>query len=256
MIINPYIFAQSSTPIGSVPQSNLRIWLESTAGVVYNGSNLVNIWNDQTANNNDAIQSTTTYQPNYIALDPQLNNLPSVAFDGGTDHRMEVPFNAGTMNWSANGFSLYMVVNIQNFMSVNSHLIAHCDNAVLSQGWGIYYASNELTFWVGNWNNANQYVRIVSAPYNQKLLVKFTWNKSIITASYRTQAGSTVSGTKAFTGPYTNPSFNMGIMNIPGGNTFFDTSGKVGSIFVYNGVLSTQDDIDLQNYLKSKYAIL
>lgn len=255
MIINPYIFqTQGGNEGGSVPTSNLRMHLKSDSNVSYNVSNLVNIWGDQTAYLNNATQSSDARKPTYSALDTTMNNLPSLTFSGGSDDVMYVSPNS-SLDFSANGFSMYMVVYVQSFSSSYSTLIAHTNDATMTQGWGIYYYNGELTYFINNYNNVSNYVRIPNLNVNQKTLVKFTWDKNTIFGSYR-QNGSTTQGTKAYSGAYTNPnSYNLSLMNLPGGNTVYDISGKFGEVLLYNGVLSVQDDLNLQNYLKSKYGI-
>lgn len=255
MIINPYIFqTQGGGGQGSVPTSNLRMHLKSDANVTYNGSNLVNIWGDQTAYLNNATQSSDARKPTYSASDAVMNNLPSLTFMGGSDDVMYVAPNS-SLDFSANGFSMYMVIYIQNYMSSYSTLISHTNDASMTQGWGIYYYNGELTYFINNYNNVNNYVRVPNALLYEKTLVKFTWDKTTIKASYR-QQGLTTQGTKAYSGAYTNPStYNLSLMNLPGGNTVYDVSGKFGEVLLYSGVLSAQDDLNVENYLKSKYGI-
>lgn len=255
MIINPYIFqTQGGNGGGQVPTSNLRMHLKSDSSVSYNASNLVNIWGDQTIYLNNANQPVDSRKPTYSSSDAVMNNLPSLTFMGGSDDVMYVAPNS-SLDFSANGFSMYMVIYIQNYMSSYSTLIAHTNDASMTQGWGVYYYNGEITYFINNYNNINNYIRIPNPLLYEKTLIKFTWDKTTMHGSYR-QTGLTTQGSKTYSGSYTNPStYNLSLMNLPGGNTMYDVSGKFGEVLLYNGVLSVQDDLDVQNYLKTKYGI-
>lgn len=255
MIIDPYRFASSNSNPGSVPLSNLRIHLESDNGVTTVGTSplLVSNWNDQTANNNDAFQNTTSYRPSYLATDSVLNNLPSLTFSAGGDDSMNVVAST-SLNFSTNGFTIYVVGYVQAWFNALSMLLQHSNGSTWTQGWGMLYINNNFRFFVNNWNNTSNYVEVVAPAVNQKTLFKFSWDKTTIKGSYR-QGGVTTSGTKAYAGAYVNPSEAWEIFRGGFGTTIYDVSGKLGAILAYSGVLSAQDELNLENYLKTKYGI-
>lgn len=255
MIIDPYRFSTSGGGGGgTVPTSNLRIHLESDFGLTLVSSNTkVREWEDQSGNLNKAFQYSTSYQPTYSASSSLVNNLPGIGFSSPSDDSMAIALSS-SINFSSVGFTLYMVVNIQAYALFGT-LMQHSNDTVWTQGWGIIYNNTNLRFWINNWNNLPNYVEIVAPPVGSRLLVKFSWDKTTIKASIRTN-GNTTSSNKAYSGVYTHPSYSMSIMAPSGGNTNNDLSGTLGAILMYNGVLSAQDELSVENYLKNKYGIL
>lgn len=255
MIINPYIFqTQGGGNPGSVPTTNLRLHLESTSGVTYDGTNKINLWSDQTAYANNAFQNPTTYKPTYSALDTSMNNLPSITFSSPSFDSMQITANA-SLNFSANGFTIYLVCTIPQ-LTLYGALIQHSNDDTWTQGWGIIGATSSLRFFIQNWNNTPNYIDLPEPASNQKLLIKFSWDKTTMKASVRNQSGFTNASTKAYSGAYTNPSVPL---SISAADPFVQTSGyvssKFGAILMYDGVLSAQDELNLENYLKTKYGI-
>ena len=254
MIINPYIFSTGGgVVIGTVPQTNLRLHLESDSGVT-TISGLVSQWADQTTNLNNATQTDPSYRPAYASTDSLINNLPSITFNAGGDDAMSI-LASTSLNFSTNGFTIYVVGYIQSWFNALSMLIQHSNGSTWTQGWGILYTSGNFRFFVNNWNNTANYVELTAPAVNHKILFKFSWDKTTIRASYR-QNGVTTSGTKAYSGAYTNPTQSWELFRGGAGTTIYDTSGKLGAVLAYSGVLSAQDELNLENYLKSKYGII
>ena len=71
--------------------ASLKLWLKADAGVTTNASGGVTAWADQTANKNDAAQSTDTAAPQWV--DAAANGKPVVRFDG-TSRYLDVPSSA------------------------------------------------------------------------------------------------------------------------------------------------------------------
>ena len=257
MIINPYVFGSGTvTPPGNIPLTNLRVWLESTDNVIYSGVSPFNVtaWNHvQALGTNNALTSSGR-NPNYVASGSTFVNKPYLQFNQPQEDIMSIAYNSN-LDFSANGFTIYMVASIAAWNTLSFYL-AHTNDAVLTQGWGFFYINNKLRFFINNWNNVNNYMEINANALNQRALYKFTWNKSVMTCSYR-QLGNTVAGSKPFTGPYTNPSgFPATIMSLPGGTfSINDTSGDVAAIVMYNGVLNATDEAAVESYLRAKYNI-
>lgn len=253
MIINPYIFqTQGGGNPGSVPTTNLRLHLESTSGVTYDGTNKINLWSDQTAYANNAFQNTTTYKPTYSALDTNMNNLPSITFSSPSYDSMQIVANS-SLNFSTNGFTIYLVCSIQQ-LTLYSSLIQHSNDDTWSQGWGIIGANSSLRFFIQNWNNTANYVELPEPTVNQKIIVKFSWDKTTMKASYRIN-GVTNSISKPYSGAYTNPSYALSISSAGANLNSGFVSSKFGAVLMYSGVLTTQDELNLENYLKTKYGI-
>lgn len=258
MIINPYIFGAGSVtpPSGTIPTNNLRVWLESTDGVSYSSVSPFNVtaWHHvQPLSTNNAV-TVSGRNPNYVATGSTFVNKPYLQFNQPQEDIMSIPYN-GNLDFTANGFTIYLVGSITTWNTLSFYL-AHTNDAVLTQGWGFFYVNNKLRFFINNWNNVNNYMEINANALNQRALFKFTWNKSVMTGSYR-QLGNTVANSKAFAGPYTNPSgYPLTIMSLPGGTASInDTSGDIAALVIYNGVLSAVDEAQVETYLRSKYNI-
>ena len=58
----------------------LQLWLDASVGVTLDGANTT-AWVDQSGNGNDAY-ATSGHEPIYTAIDGNLNNQPSLQFDG------------------------------------------------------------------------------------------------------------------------------------------------------------------------------
>lgn len=254
MIINPYVFGTSGGGGGgSIPSSTKIIHLETdVAGMVLNGSN-VREWPDQSGFNNKAFQYSTSYQPLFINPSSEMNGLPAIGFTAAVDQGLFVA-SSSSLDISANGFTMYMIIDIDAYPSTVSAFIQHSNDVVWTQGWGIIYINNNLRFWVNNWNNTANYIELPAPPINQRLMIKFRWDKSTMTAFYR-RSGTSTTGSKAFTGPYINPGYAMGIMKPTGGSQIYEAQGKLGAVFLYGSGLSTTDQNTIETYLQTKYGI-
>lgn len=264
MIINPYVYGTTTSP-GVVPPaitSDMKLWLKSDAGVttVLSGSTpLVSGWADQTTNGNNGFQNTTSYRPVYYSTDSTLNNLPALDFQAGGDDSMQIVAST-SLNFSANGFTIYIVANVTSWFSTYSTLMQHSNGSTWTQGWGIMgVPGSNLRFFLNNWNNTANYIDLPLPTTNKKTLFKFQWDKAagVMRASYfQGTSGMNNNATKAFTLTYTNPAEALEIFRGGFGAVSYDTSGKLGDIIMYSGATSTSVDNDVQTYLKQKYNIV
>lgn len=256
MIINPYIFQTQVGPNpGFVPTTNLRLHLETReSNITFDGSNKVNLWEDITLYNHDAIQNNPSYKPTYNYSDVDMYFNKSITFSSASFDSMQITATP-SLNFSANGFTVYLVCTIPQ-LTLYGALIQHSNDDTWTQGWGIVGASSSLRFFIQNWNSAPNYIDLPQPASNQRLLIKFSWDKTTMKASYRTASGSLSSSTKAYSGAYTNPTLPLSISaSDPLSQTSGYVSSKFGAILMYDGVLSAQNELNLENYLKSTYGI-
>lgn len=255
MIINPYIYSTSSGVQGSVPSTNLRLHLESEGSAIsFDGSNKVNLWEDITLYNNDAIQNTPGYKPTYSSSDVSMNYLKSISFSSPSYDSMQITATP-SLNFSANGFTVYLVCTIPQ-LTLYGSLIQHSNDDTWTQGWGIIGVTSSLRFFIQNWNSTPNYIDLPQPSSTQRLLIKFSWDKTTMKASIRNESGFTSASTKAYSGAYTNPTVPLSISAAdPPSQSSGYVSSKFGAILMYDGVLSAQDELNLENYLKSKYGI-
>lgn len=250
MIINPYQVSNSF-----IPTTNLRVWLRADEGVTYDVSNLVSAWADQSGNSLNAFQNTTTYKPLYVASNPTFNNKPTINFSAAGNDYMNLPISSVLLNFSA-GFTIYVVAKV-SFTNTFNMLIQHTNGSTWTQGWGILYynSTSSYRFFVNNWNNVANYVELAQTNTSSDQIYKFKWNGTTITAAI---LGSVpISGTKAFAGPYTNPSATYNVEIARGGSTIYDFSSEIPEILMYaSGNIGTANETGIENYLKSKYGIV
>lgn len=64
----------------TLPMTGLKLWLRADFGVVKDANNLVSKWTDQSANLNNATQTTASLQPTFVSN--AMNALPVMHFDG------------------------------------------------------------------------------------------------------------------------------------------------------------------------------
>jgi len=94
-VINP--FAHGAAAFSPTDISDLICWFDAGAGITLNSGN-VSDWEDQSGNANDLAQSTATDQPLYTATNADLNNMPSVDFDGVTEFMETAGFAGGDLS--------------------------------------------------------------------------------------------------------------------------------------------------------------
>lgn len=263
MIINPYIFGSSTTPlVEPTVTASMRLWLKSNVGVTTVGTvtPLVSNWADQSGKSNNAFQNSASYRAVYNYIDPALNNLPALDFQAGGDDSMQVVAST-SLNFSANGFTIFVAANITSWFSSYATLLQHSNGSTWTQGWGIMAVpGSKLRFFVNNWNNTANYVELPISPTNRMTLFKFQWDKAQgrLIASYdQSPGGSDNSILKVTTiSSYVSPSEALEIMRGGFGAVTYDTSGKLGDILIYEGVTSSATDTSVETYLKQKYNIV
>ena len=263
MIINPYMFGTTATPlVEPAVTASMRLWLKSNVGVTTVGTTtqLVSNWADQSGKSNNAFQNSASYRAAYNFIDPALNNLPALDFQAGGDDSMQVVAST-SLNFSANGFTIFVAANITSWFSSYATLLQHSNGSTWTQGWGIMAVpGSKIRFFVNNWNNTANYVELPIPPTGQKTIFKFQWDKAQgrLIASYDQNPGgldNSILKVTTITG-YVNPTEALEIMRGGFGAVTYDTSGKLGDILIYEGVTSTATDTSVETYLKQKYNIV
>ena len=99
---------------------NLRLWLRADKGVSKDIANNIFQWDDQSGNNNNAFQIISGMRPKYVDSVSNLNNLPTVRFDGIDDF---LRISTNTSLDFGNKLSLYFATK-RNLLSVNQTFIS------------------------------------------------------------------------------------------------------------------------------------
>lgn len=81
MITNIWYQSKKSTSWQPTDIAGCQLWLKADAGIIKDGSNYVSQWDDQSGNNNHAVQATGSAQP--LWEDNQLNGKPAIHFYNG-----------------------------------------------------------------------------------------------------------------------------------------------------------------------------
>jgi len=63
--------------------AGLQMWVKADAGVIVNGAMQVEMWTDQSGNNQELVQNSNALKP--LLIENELNGLPVIRFDGADD---------------------------------------------------------------------------------------------------------------------------------------------------------------------------
>lgn len=132
-------------PFTPASLSGLRLWLDATQGVTFDGSNLVSAWADISGNGFDQAQGTGSAQPLRVAAG--LNGLPIIRGDGGTDFMTGLGAVAGNPAHTLVVVAKYNTIVAANFRG----LVAYGDTTT---GAGSSTIGHESTgkWWYGGQN--------------------------------------------------------------------------------------------------------
>src|SRR3989337_373886 len=92
--------------------SDLSLWL--SADTVELSSGKVSTWYDISGNNILVTQSDINKQPVYTPINSQMNNQPSILFDGVDDY-LKGPFNSTLFTDSITLFFVQKIIPLNNF---------------------------------------------------------------------------------------------------------------------------------------------
>lgn len=244
----------NSTP---VINSNLFVWLKSTNGLTYDGSNLVSNWaNQQSELNTDFSQSTAANKPTYQSTYTNFNNLPSVNFVASGDDYLQAPSTNSKWNFTSTGFTIYIVAKVNSFFNTFNMLFQHSNGSTWTQGLGILYYTTDggYRFFVNNWNTAASYILLTNSNTSTAQIFKFKWNLTTLSAAI---LGSTPSSSsKSYSTAYSNPTGNNPFI-CWGGSSIYDFNLNFGELLIYNtGSLTAAQETQIETYLKNRYAIV
>lgn len=201
---------------------NLILWLDSTVGISIDVG--VELWQDQSGQDNHMVQNVDANQPTYNASDANFNNLPSIESDGLNDW-MDFTSQIDL----AAGFSICGVIDIDGYWFGNDFSTArYCDHQT---GSDVIRTSTAITGF--NYNND---------PVGS-LLVEF----------HRT--AGLINGFKNTVASISNPAANAGTAQFNAlfrrSTTYTDT--KIAEVVVCSDEMSDADKVNLRAYMSDKY---
>lgn len=198
--------------------SGLTLWLSGDSANIINGK--VVSWYDKSGNNNSAIQLDTLKQPILALNNLEINNQPSVRFDGINDY---LQFSDITDIKTS-----IFVFNHNPTYKVYDNLIGHTTNASGSLLSGGLY---KLIYYSPNWLNIAFENSVSVSPYS---LAQDSIYKIITLMPSPNGVANTISHN--------------------GYQGYNSWHGNIAEILFYNKVLSPSELTIIENYLNSKYA--
>ena len=266
-----------------VPESNLVIWLKSTEGITLSqvppGSGIfIDEWADQSAQSNDGVSAPIPNAPTFQAINPNLNNKPSVDFTASTpptptppvlpgNTKMATPNNGFSgNNGLPNGFDLFIALSRPVYVSSFNIIFQYSNGTSWSQGFGILKYNGEIRGFINDWNTlGSQDARITEddLPENTGTILHFRYDPTlasdnILLETYAPITGIRptvkISGTQSYTAAInTSGLLETNIANAD--SNFADFSGEFGEILFYNAPQNTIDTAQILNYLYIKFNI-
>ncbi len=222
----------------------MLLWLANDAGLVSNGT-AVNLWQDQSGNGNNAVQTNSANQPSVV---PGNNAQNALRFNG-TSTFMSIPY---VPIDGLSGMTVLMVAGNSKDMSTNGSygfysLLTWPEVA----NWGATYFSPFQTtshFRFGTMQTGNENTSQMAFTRTNSFGLS-EWIHSGTTDSlwFNSQSVATYAGKVASIGGVTNSALLGQGLN----NTFFP--GDVSEVIIYNRALSASERQTLEQYLMTKY---
>jgi prepilin-type N-terminal cleavage/methylation domain-containing protein len=211
-----------------VPSSGLKLWLDANdlSTITKDGSNKVSAWNDKSGNGNHVTQTTSSFQPEYVASS-NINDHPAMRFDGSLTY-----FNLSSFTSPATHTKF--IVFKSSSSGIQRIWFRSRVGEVFILNTGTLSIDNGAT--VNNSNYTHQAITIGSLVFNS------------------TSSEVYVNGSNVETG---NSGTNSSTSNVTigqGSGTYY-YSGDIAEILVYDRVLSTVERQAVEAYLIDKYAI-
>ena len=226
------------------PQSaNLKLWLKADAGITLVGGK-VDVWADQSGNNNNAVAPTSTRRPSFnpIGFNNKACIDKTISGDG-----------VGA------GFVLSNALSLGDFtMFIVRKKLAAGNKSIYFQGptTSAYQGDNVDGLGVDAIVNSSFNLASVSsgnayATTNQAIQGIVTITRSGTSVSQKLNALAELSATR------NNTAYPISSMLYYGslGNTLYDFEGQFAECLVYNSALTVTERTIVQNYLNNKYLV-
>lgn len=235
----------NKTSLSSPYMTNLQNWYEADSGVVESSSK-VSQWTDKSVNGRNATQSNASYKPTYSATG--LNGKPTIIFDGTTNGIM-MNFTGGgsaLTEWTA-CFVLYQVIKttlLQELLMTSgtwaTGKIAF-QTQINARNVLIHLNPTDPTVSGYSWTDNTPYLYIVTGKASGGVT---TMRYYINGVTYNTATSST-------------STTNFGSVNMGGWDQDLTRTlnGGISAILLYSSELTTDQRLQTQSYLASKWGI-
>jgi alpha-tubulin suppressor-like RCC1 family protein len=232
----------------TIPISGLTLWLKADSGITKDANNFVSRWADQSANNNDSIQNTASYQPQWV--DASLNGKPILRFDG-TDDQLVAASSAGS-----NDFTIFAVTKTTATHQIDIESASgtsgtagqrYLFGAFNPGGAGVSMGTNGISVYEhspGYLPALAVFEGAVGSNYNL-VTVKYTSRQPrIFLNGYLARTGLTSA---------------LATINAPtqiGSGAYGALAGDTAEVLIYNSALTDSDRKAVEHYLNDKYALI
>jgi len=240
-------------PIGErLPSGSPTAWYDADSSYITLDTGKVTAWNDRGVNGINIGDSGSDDRPTYDSSDSDFNNLPSLDFLN--DDFMES--DDSSLLDCPDGFTVYVVAKINSFPSTFSFLLGRTKGNDWLEGWGMFYhtSGGGWRFYVNNWNSAS--TRVTMGTWNDFTsthIFKLHYDKTTITGEIIGPSGVSPE-TLSYSTSVVDPT-SQGIRIGDGNSSPYDVNANFGEVLFYNQPLSSDEQIETEDYLKLKYNI-
>lgn len=221
-----------------------QLWLKADAGVTKNGSDLVELWEDQSGSGNHVEQTTEANRPTWI--DDLANGLPGIDFDG-VDNFLE----------RANALELEqptVLIVFESNLDASIHYMLGAGD-VTAEGWYMYCQSDGDCHFVigdGTTNEDANNQTVITADTVEIAIGRYdlvnVLSRHVDQSEVVTEQTHAETDAIDYTG-ITN--FRIGSLNAHSGTRYLD--GRVYEVLVFDEALSDANIKRIQNYLQWRW---
>lgn len=215
-------------------------WYRSDKGVTLNGST-VSAWADQSGLGNHLTQTIAAQQPTFNVTDNQFNNLPSITFDNTSSTYLKT-----TSGISLTTFTIFMVCR----MTTDGYFFSH----LASSGEYCYTATNPA-YYV---KKSSPMSRIASKGLATSLTsavpksFRFEYEGTFASLLIYSNNSLVTLSDNSIQDPGSSSGFIISFKIFSDGVSDF-TSGKIAEMIICKPNCTTQEKINVENYLKTRY---
>jgi len=241
--------SSSSSSIEEIPDSGLLLWLDAddSESFVLTGSD-VDLWNDKSGNNNDAVQEVSSNKP--AKVNGVQNGKPVVRFDGSDDNMalsdLLIPNNVT---------AFFVTRNSEQSSGGSAHrsVLASEDDPYQAngKGYGFGYSRSDVDGFRVALGDGTENDLVTSSKTSTENMEIVSFIKNGANAEIWRNQVSDVTGTLTRTSDFST-GYRLGA-DINSSERFYD--GDVAEIIIYDRVLSDAEKLQVESYLEDKWGI-
>ena len=212
--------------------STMTLWWDASDSLIKDGNNKVSQWYDKSGNGNDGLQADVSKQP--IVQDSVLNNYPVLKFDG---LKQSIKTTAFSISPPAQVFMVY------------NKVLSDWNNYIFDGG-----SANQLRL---SLTGSNTYILYAGSPFTPSVNAGaigykiLTVKQGLSNSSIRSNMSNLGTGNP---GNSLIDGFVLGTYGDLNANSSEHGEIDVAEILIYSDTLTSQGTLDIENYLRYKYA--